>query len=580
MLSPPCKDLPMNDQIQQLLHFIYGEQAAEIQPRLSSLISFYQHRLSHLPIKAHCDEGDAILITYGDMVQADGRPPLASLAQFLAETVRGMIRGVHILPFYPYSSDDGFSVIDYKTVNPEWGSWEDVAEIGRWFRLMFDAVVNHISVESSWFQAFLQDRRPYTDYFRVVADDVDVTAVFRPRTHPLLTPFRTPSGSKNVWTTFSADQVDLNFANPDVLLAVLEVLLFYVEKGAEFIRLDAIAYIWKEIGTDCLHRPQTHALVKLMRAVLDDVVPNVCLITETNVPHEENIAYFGNGRDEAQMVYNFPLPPLTLHAFHTGNAQILSQWANSLALPSNEVTYFNFLASHDGIGVQPARGLLTETAVAEMAVRIEAVGGHVSYKTNSDGSQSPYELNCNFLDALGDPDKLDEPISVTADRFMAAQAIMLVLKGVPGIYFHSLFGSRNWHEGVILTGQRRSINRQKLDADLLKAELEDAQSLRHYIFEKYKKLLQIRQSEPAFHPQGEQNVLFVHEAVFSVERWAVNGRESIRCLQNVSGQSCHIQLKASGTLKELITERTFQASNGQLELEIEPYGIYWLKSVG
>src|SRR5690606_35016656 len=108
----------------------------------------------------------------------------------------------------------------------------------------------------------------------------------------------------------SADQVDLNFKNPAVLLATTRALLFYVEHGAKFIRLDAIAYLWKEIGTPCIHLPQTHQVIQLMRAVLDEVAPDVRLITETNVPHPDNISYFGAGTNEAQLVYNFALPPL------------------------------------------------------------------------------------------------------------------------------------------------------------------------------------------------------------------------------------------------------------------------------
>ncbi len=570
----------MNQRLYDHLLFLYGaEQAGNLTTRLSKMLA--EFKSNYAPSRPfpeeRVSEKDAILITYGDMVQAKGERPLATLATFLQQQLEGIINSVHILPFYPYSSDDGFSVIDYKVVNPDWGDWEDVAQVGKNFRLMFDAVVNHASVESSWFQAFLRDEEPYRDYFIVVEPGTDVTAVFRPRTHPLLTPFATPSGTKLVWTTFSADQVDLNFANPDLLFEVLDVLLFYVQHGAEFIRLDAIAYIWKELGTSCLHLPQVHEIVQLMRTVLNEVAPQVSLITETNVPHEENISYFGNGRNEAQMVYNFSLPPLTLHAFHSGNAAVLSNWANTLELPSDEVTFFNFLASHDGIGIQPARGLLPDTAVMSMAKRIEVLGGYVSYKTNSDGSQSPYELNCNYLDALGDPDNPDEPITTVAKRFMAAQAIMLALKGVPGIYFHSLFGSRNWAAGVAQTEQRRTINRQKLKHETLMAELEDNQSLRHQVLQTYKKLLGIRREEPAFHPQGTQAVLFWHESVFTVQRRSRNGRSAIICLQNVSNQTQHIQANMTGTFTDLLGNTHYQAANNQLTIKMEPYGILWLK---
>ena len=453
----------MNQAITEQLVFVYGDETAvQILPRLQELLANYRGQKLRTAREGYFDERDAILISYGDMVQAPGERPLATLYRFLKGHVGGLIRGLHLLPFYPYSSDDGFSVIDYDQVDPALGDWTDIEAFGQTFRLMFDAVINHISQHSAWFQAYLRGEAPYSAYFVEVESGADLAAVFRPRALPLLTPVNTASGEKQVWTTFSADQIDLNFASPDLLLEILRVLLNYVAHGAELIRLDAIAYMWKEAGTSCIHLPQTHAIIQLMRAVLDEVAPHVALITETNVPHIENISYFGDGRNEAQMVYNFSLPPLTLHAFHTADATVLTRWAAALETPSSEATFFNFLASHDGIGVTPARGLLSDGEVRALAERVEALGGFVSYKNNPDGSQSAYELNINYLDALGDPAVGEESGARKAERFLAAQAIMLALRGVPGIYFHSLFGSQSWAEGVRATGRARTINRQKL----------------------------------------------------------------------------------------------------------------------
>ena len=370
------------------------------------------------------DQRDAILITYGDQVRESGVAPLRSLSKFLTSLQDDLISSIHILPFYPYSSDDGFSVINYRQVDPDLGDWKDIARLGNRYRLMFDAVINHISRESEWFQAYLRGNESYAGYFISIEPGTDLSSVTRPRTVPLLTPVETARGQKHVWTTFSPDQIDLNYANPDVLLEILDLLLFYIGHGAEFIRLDAIAYLWKEIGTSCIHLPQTHHVVKLFRAVLDATAPEVMLITETNVPHDENISYFGdplpNGEktDEAQLVYNFTLPPLTLHTFHTGNAETLTRWASTLELPSSGTTFFNFLASHDGIGVTPVRGWLSDDDLKSMLERVQALGGYVSYKNNPDGTQSPYEMNINYLDALGDPEKpLTDP-AVIARRFL------------------------------------------------------------------------------------------------------------------------------------------------------------------
>ncbi len=555
----------MTSSILNHLIFLYGEaEAQQTYEKVQQLLVSYDPRLPK-PETAVFSERDSVLITYGDQVQAPGEAPLQTLANFCNETMNGRIQTIHLLPFYPYSSDDGFSVIDYKAVDPALGSWDNVAAVGENFQLMFDAVINHISAESRWFQGYLQDDPAYDDFFVAVDPAVDLTAVFRPRALPLLTPFQTQSGTRHLWTTFSADQIDLNYANPAVLLAVLETLLFYVAQGASYIRLDAIGFMWKEPGTRCLNLPQTHRLIQLMRAALNEVAPQVALITETNIPHKENIAYFGNGRNEAQMVYNFSLPPLILNAFHTGIASQLSNWATSLELPSDNVTFFNFCASHDGIGLTPARGILSDEAIEAMAERVQALGGFVSYKANGDGSQSAYELNISYLNALAVPDAAESE-ELVARRFLASQAIMLALRGVPGIYFHSLFGSQNWPEGVQQTGRYRSINRQKLQRDQLEQELKSG--LRQRVFTGYCQLLKLRTAEKAFHPIGDQTILKLHPAIFAILR-GHQGTQML-CLHNVSDGTVAVKLPFTG--RELLTDTAVSQ-----QITLAPYQIAWIK---
>lgn len=508
------------------------EQADQVVPRLERLMERYRLRIP-TPADTSLSERDAILITYGDQVRQAGVAPLQSLAAFCETHLRGVVSGIHILPFYPWSSDDGFSVKDYRAVDPALGSWQHVEQMGQSFRMMYDGVINHASAQGAWFQAFLRDEKPYRDYFLTVAGDVDLSQVVRPRALPLLTEFQTASGKSRVWTTFSADQVDLDYHNPEVLLEMIDILLMYAERGAQFIRLDAIAYLWKEIGTPCIHLPQTHAVIQLLRLVLDEVAPHVRLITETNVPHADNISYFGDGRNEAQLVYNFALPPLVLHTFRMGDASTLAEWAAGLDLPSDQTTFFNFLASHDGIGLNPARGIIASTEIEALVAQTQAHGGLISYKQNPDGTQSPYELNISYFDALSDP-AAEEARVRQVDRFMAAQAIMLCLRGVPGIYFHSLFGSRNWRAGVQASGHKRTINRQKVERSSLEAELADADSLRGQVFGRYRDLLAQRRALPAFHPHGEQEILDAGRGVLAVMRTAPDGACRVLCLQNVT----------------------------------------------
>jgi glycosidase len=584
---------PVRERIYSHLIFLYGQEiGARYFEKLRRILDRFLRqnpglRGDDVAPGERLTEADAILITYGDQITAPGRPPLQTLAEFLDARLKGVLSGVHILPFFPYSSDDGFSVIDYAAVDPRLGTWEDVQPLRADFRLMFDAVVNHISAQSAWFQAFLQDDPTYSDYFIVVEPGTDLSMVTRPRALPLLTPVQTPSGEKLVWTTFSTDQVDLNFANPEVLLAIVEVLLLYVEKGADLIRLDAIAYLWKTIGTSCIHLEQTHRVVQLMRAVLDAVAPHVLLITETNVPHEENVSYFGDGANEAQMVYQFSLAPLILDAFHSGDARHLLRWAEGLRTPAPTTTFFNFTASHDGIGVRPVEGILDAAAFQRLVDTAQAHGGYVSFKTDPDGAQSPYELNISYFDALSDPAAVGrEGLEVQIRRFMASQAIMLSLAGVPGVYVHSLLGSRSHRAGVRETGRYRSINREKLRRAELEAALADPVSLRRQVFERYLHLLRTRTTQGAFHPNGPQQVLALNDALFALLRTSPDGQERLLCLHNVSDQDQSFQVNLGaldvphrGALGDLLTGARYPVDGeGRLALAVAPYQVLWLKT--
>ena len=553
------------------LIFLYEtDEVSQLITRVEKLIAEYQARIPAQEYKL--TERDSILITYGDQVQVSGEKPLQTLNTFCKQHLTGVIKGVHILPFYPWTSDDGFSVVDYRKVDSNLGSWEDISSLQNHFRLMFDGVINHISSQSEWFKAFLGDDPHYRDYFITVEGSPDLSRVSRPRTTSLLTTFRTVSGEKRVWTTFSEDQIDLNYKNPEVLLEILDVLLLYVERGATFIRLDAIAYLWKEIGTTCIHLPQTHHVIQFLRAALNEVAPHVHLITETNVPHADNISYFGDGTNEAQLIYNFAFPPLILHTFHTGDARALSKWAKTLTLPSNKTTFFNFLASHDGIGLNPVRGILSDDEIDSLVGKAIEHNGLMSYKQNPDGSQSPYEMNINYFDALSDPNK-NELLDLQVDRFIASQAIMLSFVGVPGIYFHSLFGSRGWIKGVKQTGYNRTINREKCNLEVLQNELADKNSLRSKVFSRYCQLLAARGTSPSFHPHGRQEILDYHPSVFAIERISPDGKSHTICLHNVSIEPVTF-LTDFRSATDLLTGQSLQVSN----ITLKSYQVLWVKS--
>ncbi|MDR4506743.1 MAG: alpha-amylase family glycosyl hydrolase [Candidatus Brocadiaceae bacterium] len=558
--------------IEDSLKFIYSEEdAANAYKEVVALIETYRQKVTSSPY--YLTQKDIILITYGDQVFHHGETALATLYRFLNEYVQDVINTVHILPFYPYSSDDGFSIVNYKGVCPLKGSWKDIGNIKKNHRIMFDGVINHMSQLSDWFTSYLANIPEYEGFFIDVDPSADLSAVIRPRTSPLLTEFIDDEGKiRNIWTTFGSDQVDLNYANYKVLLKILDVLLFYIEKGASLIRLDAIAFIWKEIGTPCVHLPKTHELIQLMREVLHAVAPEVIIITETNVPHGENVSYFGSGHDEAQMVYNFALPPLLAFSILKSDTTKLTHWAKGLSLPSNSVCFFNFTASHDGIGVRAVNELLNNEEMDFLIRSTLEHEGLVSYRAIGKEDESPYELNCSYMDLLTHPKEED---TVRVKRMMLSQAVVLAMPGVPGIYFHSLVGSQNYHEAVRKTRIKRSINRDRLNYDNLKELLEEEGSLQKIHFKRYKQLLSIRISEEAFNPFGKFEILDLGNKVFVMKRHATDENESILTLFNFDGKSTEITLPEEETAPfvDIITHIKINNQN----ILLEPYQIIWLK---
>ncbi|MBA7569310.1 sugar phosphorylase [Candidatus Atribacteria bacterium 1244-E10-H5-B2] len=560
------------------LLFLYGrDRAQNIFKKINELIDRYQkNSASKIPKADFLNEKDVVLITYGDNIQASNKNLLQSLFKFSDEYLNRAINIIHILPFYPYSSDDGFSVIDYKKVNPALGDWKDIEDISQKFNLMFDLVANHISSESIWFKEYLKGNPKYDDYFISVDKDIDLSSVTRARTHPLLTKFKRKGEDIYLWTTYSTDQIDINFANENVLLEIIDVILFYASKRARVIRLDAIGHIWKKLGTTCINLKETHYIIQLIRTILDEIFPDTLLLTQANVPHKENISYFGNGYNEVQLVYQFALPLLVLHTFYTGDASRLLEWASRLKNVSDKTTFFNVLATHDGLGVVPVKAILTDKEITDIADNIKERGGFVSYKTAKDGSKKPYEMNITYYSAIADSKNSEE---LNIKKFIASQAIILSLLGVPGIYIHSLFGTENYLEGVEKTGKKRTINRKKFQYDKLKKDLTNSDSREYKIFTEFTKLIHKRKSEKAFQPNGKQEVLFLKKGIFSLLRTSLDGKEKIIALHNITDNMqkfCFTKNQYGLNKKEyfdIISEKMIDIE----KISLKPYQIMWLK---
>ena len=521
-------------------------------------------------------ERDAWMITYGDSVVKEGEVPLATLKRFSDNYLKEVISGIHILPFFPYSSDDGFSVINYAQVNDSLGDWKDIQKIASEYDLMADLVINHCSQRSHWFENFKENKQPGKDFFMQAEPDSDLSQVVRPRTSPLLRETQTLDGIKHVWCTFSHDQVDLNFANPNVFLEMVKIVHGYLEQGVRIFRLDAVAFLWKKIGTDCIHLPETHEFVKLFRALIEAHTEDAIVITETNVPNHENLSYFGNA-NEAHAVYNFSLPPLLLHAFATGNADHLKRWQMSMPPAQAGTFYFNFLASHDGVGLRPAKDLLSEKDLDQLINTMQNFGARISWRAVEGGKNEAYEINIALYDALqgtsAGPDRWQK------DRFLCAHAIMFALEGVPGIYIHSLIATQNDYKKVELTNSNRSINRSKWNYDELVEKLDDSSSHHQNVLASMKKLLLIRTVQPAFHPNAVQYTLHLGSSVFAFWRQSNNRDQSIFCIFNVTNKSVSIPLASVNLISletwlDLNTGKSY--STGQETIELPPCGFVWL----
>lgn len=528
------------------------------------------------PHQNHWDQQDIVLITYGDSVMADGVKPLQSLDDFLDNYTGESINSVHILPFFPYSSDDGFAVIDYSSVNESLGGWQDIRNIAAKRRLMSDLVINHCSARSIWFENFVKGEGTGHDYFFTASPDDDLSGVVRPRTSPLLKEVDTPHGTHYVWCTFSHDQVDFDFRNPEVLKTFVSIIRQYLDAGVRIFRLDAVAFLWKVTGTSCINLPQTHKIIRLLRSLIEHAQPDAVIITETNIPNTQNLTYFGNA-NEAHCIYNFSLPPLLLNTLVTGNCLYLKRWLMSMPPAQNGTTYFNFIASHDGIGLRPAEGLLSDEELNTLISTMKNFGGRISWRTTESGSQKAYEINIALYDALqgttAGPDKWGP------ERFLCAHAIMLGLEGIPGIYIHSMLGTRNDYEKLKNTHHNRAINRHRWDYNKLKETLSQGQTHHHRILEQMKRLIDIRKQQPAFHPNAIQFTLHLGLALFGFWRQSPDRSQSIFCVSNISAEPQKLRL---GELNLVVTDPWQDLLSGALTEDInavitlKPYQTIWL----
>ena len=564
------------------LELIYGDlpvNTAQLADELLETMFNGRPLRASKPHTNYWNERDLLVITYGDTLLNSEEKPLQILFKFWKSHLQGVASGLHILPFFPFCSDDGFAVTDFYAVRSSLGDWEDIERIAENADLMADLVINHGSRSGEWFNNFIAGHGPGHDYFFTVAADAAISDVVRPRTSPLLQAVETVRGTEHVWCTFSHDQVDFDFRNPELLKEIVRIVRWYLDRGVRIFRLDAVAFIWKELGTSCLNLAQTHEIVRLLRLLVEHARTDAILITETNIPNRENLSYFGNA-NEAHMVYNFSLPPLLVNTLVSGNCHHLKLWQMSMPPAQYGTAYFNFIASHDGIGLRPAEGLLDEEEIASLVNTMVQFGGEISWRNNSQGVKQPYEVNIALFDALKGTTKGGED-EWGVQRFICAHAIMLAMEGIPGIYLHSLVATPNDYERVASTGHKRSINRRQWHLDELIELLNDEQSHHHRVYEELTRLIEIRRQQAAFHPNATQFTLHISDEVFGFWRQSIHREQSVFCLHNVTLQPQQIELSelnltVTDHWRDLLSGGHYDNAHGLVELA--PYQSLWISN--
>ena len=531
----------INLDILKRLNFVYRsiiseEETLEYSKKINKLINIYKDKEPKNSTKDYWSENTILLITYADSINRGlSGKTLNDFGKFYKQYLEKFINSIHFLPFFPSSGDGGFSVKNHNDVDKAYGTWEDIQSLSKKANIMTDLVLNHSSSKGDWYKNFLDDKNPGKNYFYVVDKNYDCSKVVRPRDHDLLTEIELQNKKKFLWCTFSHDQIDLNFKNPDVLLEFIRLILKLSSYGIKIFRLDAVAFIWKQPGTTCLNLSQTHEIIKLLRDIVDQLDKNLIIVTETNLPKQENLSYFGKN-DEAHWIYNFSLPPLIVNTFLFEDSVALTKW--SMKMPPAQIgnAYLNFIASHDGIGMRPAEGVLSDKEIKKMLQRLKKNGSKFSMRKLSNNEEKVYEANISLFNALQFTDS-DLKGKFALKRFIAAHCIILAIEGVPAFYFNSLFATKNDEETFASTGVKRNLNRYKWHYSTLVNLIKTNNTIEKNCYETFKKLISIRKIQPAFHPNATQFTLNLDKNIFAVWRQSRDRKQSIFALTNVSSKT-------------------------------------------
>ena len=572
------------DQLSSKLRKIYGGRKKEdINLVASQLLQILasnriEDNLSTNEPKQKWDSSTVILITYPDVVTALGEPTLKTLSTLIDKKFSKLSSVLHILPFLSSTSDAGFAVSSYEDIDCRFGDWKEINNLAKNHTLMADLVLNHVSSSHPWVKQFLNSEEPGNSYILAPSSNKGWGKVIRPRNTSLFTKLSTNTGNRSVWTTFGPDQIDLDWSNPSILIEFLELIVRYLKHGVRWIRLDAIAFIWKENDTTCLHLNEVHEIVKILRYQLQKMSSKSVLITETNVPETENLSYLTNG-DQANLVYNFPLPPLLLECLITKKADLLNKWLNTWNELPKSTSFLNFTASHDGIGLRALEGLMDDQRIHSLLMNIERRGGLISHRRLPNGEDHPYELNISWWSAMADME--EEKECFQRERFLLSQIFAMSLKGVPAFYLQSILASNNDRDGFAKTGERRDLNREKFNAKDLFSLLEDPTSFASLNIEALNHAMEVRSKLTAFHPEASMECLSESNNDELVIFTRGQGLNTVWAFHNMTNFSTFIEKEEliafgidieNNKYKDYLTDSYFY----DVPLSLKPYGVIWL----
>ncbi len=572
--------------VDKLLKTIYSNNTTEeinfISNQLLQILDDFSEKSAYEEIrdKERWNQSHSVLITYADSIYKNGEATLITLRKILSNHFGSLSKVVHILPFLRSTSDGGFAVSSYDSLEEKFGVWDDLKSISKNHDLMADLVLNHVSSSHPWVQQFIKSQEPGISNVFSPKQNLDWSNVVRPRSSSLFSQINTDDGPKQVWTTFGPDQIDLNWHNPKMTLEFLNLIITYLFNGIKWFRLDAVGFIWKESGTTCLHLPKAHSIVKLLRVFLNNLLDDGVLITETNVPQKENLSYLISD-DEAHMAYNFPLPPLLLEAIITSRADILNSWIFDWPILSDDTTLFNFTASHDGVGLRALEGLMNEQRIKNLLINCEKRGGLVSHRRLSNGDDKPYELNISWWSAMEDSSRDSNRFQF--ERFILTQLLVMALKGVPAFYLPALLASENDIKSFSMTGQRRDLNREKFKLDNLLSVLNNPESNANKNLKFLRNAMNVRSELKQFHPCSEMKCLSKGRSDIVVIKRS-KGPESVFAIHNMTENKINYQLNDNDLPKiidndfntqDFLTSTKYNWKN----ISLDPFQVIWLSAL-